>query len=56
MKVQELIGLLSKIDPEKDIGLVVNIMNPEDPEDDIACEHLEIWDNGSECIDLFIRK
>ena len=56
MTVQDLINQLSKIDPKKDICLIVNVMNPEDPEDDIPCDGLELWDNGSESIDLFIRK
>lgn len=56
MKVKDLINQLSRIDPNKNIGVLVNLVNPEDPDSDIACDHLELWDNGSESIDLFIRK
>ena len=56
MKVKDLINELSKINSEKEIDVLVNVMNPEDPEDDTPCEHLELWDNGSESINLFVRR
>lgn len=56
MTIKELITLLSKIDQDKTIDIVVNVDNAEDENDDIACSNLELWDNGSECAVLFISR
>ena len=56
MTIKELIERLSKIDQDKTIDIVVNVDNSEDENDDIACANLELWDNASECVVLFISR
>jgi hypothetical protein len=56
MKIKELIEKLSKIDPEKDIRIIVNLENTEDEESDVFCHRMELWDCGSESMDIFVSK
>jgi hypothetical protein len=56
MKVKDLIQKLSKINPEKDIRIIVNLENTEDEESDVFCHRIELWDCGSESMDIFVSK
>jgi hypothetical protein len=56
MKIKELIEKLSKINPEKDIRIIVNLENTEDDDYDVFCNGIELWDCGSESMDIFISK
>lgn len=56
MKVKDLISKLNKIDPDKQVDILVNLGDPENWQDDIFCQILEFWDNGSESINLFIGR
>lgn len=54
MKVKDLIKQLQLLDEDKTIMITVNDGNPEDEDCDRAFNHLEIWDNGYETIEVFI--
>lgn len=54
MKVKELIEELQKLNQEAEIGVIGNITNPDDNEQDIDCDIFEIWgEPDSESITLF---
>lgn len=53
MKVQELIDQLQAV-KNKDLQIIVNLVNSEDDQRDVVCNHFEVWDNGEESADLFI--
>ena len=54
MRVKDLINYLGKIEPSKEIDLMINIGNSENELEDIPCSNLEIWDDGSESVTLFV--
>jgi hypothetical protein len=56
MKIKELIEKLSKINPDKEIRIIVNLENTEDDDYDVFCNGIELWDCGSESMDIFISK
>jgi len=56
MKISELMDYLSKLEPSKEIFLMANVDNPEDTLADVACTNLEIWDDGSESVTLFMSR
>ena len=56
MKISELMDYLGKLEPSKEICLVANVDNPEDNLSDVACTNLEIWDDGSESVTLFMSR
>jgi hypothetical protein len=56
MKVKDLIQKLSAIDLDKEIRIIVNLENTEDEESDVFCHRIELWDCGSESMDIFVSK
>lgn len=55
MKVIDLIKQLQEVeDKNKYIHLLGNLNNPEDKDDDMIFENIEVWDDGDESITLFL--
>jgi hypothetical protein len=55
MKVRELIEQLIKVNNlEAEIVLQGNIGNPEDEDDDVYFEFVELWDDGEDSITMFV--
>jgi hypothetical protein len=56
MKVKDLMDYLSALEPSKKIDLMVNLGNPEDESKDVVCNNLELWNDGTESITLFVSR
>ena len=55
MIVKDLIKQLQQVeDKNKYIHLLGNLNNPEDEDDDMIFENIEVWDDGDESITLFL--
>lgn len=55
MIVKDLIKQLQQVeDKNKYIHLLGNLNNPEDKDDDMIFENIEVWDDGCESITLFL--
>tara|TARA_Y100000389_G_scaffold63543_1_gene59584 strand:- start:510 stop:701 length:192 start_codon:yes stop_codon:yes gene_type:complete len=56
MKIKDLIKQLEQIENKnKYIHLLGNLNNPEDEDDDMIFENIEVWDDGDESITLFLN-
>ena len=56
MKIKDLIKQLEQIkNKNKYIHLLGNLNNPEDEDDDMIFENIEVWDDGDESITLFLN-